>query len=471
MPRVQRALILEDVGTASAMSTPDSQCCGFPESTTTSSPSPYHLLDHEYGMTPQNQIMQRPPVEPPRTQAVRRRLNLESPNSDNSFKTPKSTKKMRASSTSPGITKKPALTRYDTSLGLLTKKFVNLLKSSPQGVVDLNVASERLEVQKRRIYDITNVLEGIGILEKKSKNNIQWRKGHALGSTYNTLQKEIEELENVEKNLDTLISNAECDLRQMNEQKRYAYITYQDLRSVPEYNSQTVMVIKAPPESKLHVPLPSKQPQSTADYSSEKTRYEMTMKSNSGEIEVFLCPDPANLPMKNEDMLGMPVREELIMDENQELCITKSNSHKKLHEKGNLQSDVPSSHPSTSSDISSLKIKEESTVNIPSSVLLDTWQTLVKAEPKSEDSVRSGSGSISRGVRNALISEVDDINSFQFQTTDDQHTSEGDVGMDISQAETLPDEPFLLLEPLSESDYSFSLDNEEGLADLFDFQF
>lgn len=29
--------------------------------------------------------------------------------------------------------------------------------------------------QKRRIYDITNVLEGIGLIEKKSKNSIQWR--------------------------------------------------------------------------------------------------------------------------------------------------------------------------------------------------------------------------------------------------------------------------------------------------------
>ena len=66
-------------------------------------------------------------------------------------------------------------TRYDTSLSLLTKKFINLVEDSNDGVVDLNVASEKLEVQKRRIYDITNVLEGIGILEKKSKNTIQWK--------------------------------------------------------------------------------------------------------------------------------------------------------------------------------------------------------------------------------------------------------------------------------------------------------
>ena len=35
------------------------------------------------------------------------------------------------------------------------------------------------QVQKRRIYDITNVLEGIGLIEKKSKNNIQWKGGGA----------------------------------------------------------------------------------------------------------------------------------------------------------------------------------------------------------------------------------------------------------------------------------------------------
>jgi transcription factor E2F3 len=65
--------------------------------------------------------------------------------------------------------------RYDSSLGLLTKKFVQLIQSSPDGIIDLNAAATELSVQKRRIYDITNVLEGIGLIEKKSKNNIHWK--------------------------------------------------------------------------------------------------------------------------------------------------------------------------------------------------------------------------------------------------------------------------------------------------------
>lgn len=37
-------------------------------------------------------------------------------------------------------------------------------------------AADVLDVkQKRRIYDITNVLEGIGLIEKESKNSIRWK--------------------------------------------------------------------------------------------------------------------------------------------------------------------------------------------------------------------------------------------------------------------------------------------------------
>jgi transcription factor E2F3 len=36
--------------------------------------------------------------------------------------------------------------RYDSSLGLLTKKFINLLKQAPDGILDLNNAAETLEV-------------------------------------------------------------------------------------------------------------------------------------------------------------------------------------------------------------------------------------------------------------------------------------------------------------------------------------
>jgi hypothetical protein len=50
-------------------------------------------------------------------------------------------------------------------------------------------ASESLSVQKRRIYDITNVLEGIGLVEKKSKNMVHW-----CGATVHDLSAEHADL-------------------------------------------------------------------------------------------------------------------------------------------------------------------------------------------------------------------------------------------------------------------------------------
>lgn len=70
-------------------------------------------------------------------------------------------------------------------------------------------AADQLAVrQKRRIYDITNVLEGIGLIEKKSKNSIVWKGGGPGSNTQeftdraSMLKEEISELDQHEKMLD-----------------------------------------------------------------------------------------------------------------------------------------------------------------------------------------------------------------------------------------------------------------------------
>lgn len=56
----------------------------------------------------------------------------------------------------------------------MTLRFISLLKRAPNQTLDLNEAVEKLAVQKRRIYDITNVLEGINLIKKGGKNHIRW---------------------------------------------------------------------------------------------------------------------------------------------------------------------------------------------------------------------------------------------------------------------------------------------------------
>ena len=69
--------------------------------------------------------------------------------------------------------KGPTKSRNESSLSVLTVKFLKMLKEAEKGMLDLNDAVDKLKVQKRRIYDITNVLEGIGYIQKFAKNTIK----------------------------------------------------------------------------------------------------------------------------------------------------------------------------------------------------------------------------------------------------------------------------------------------------------
>jgi hypothetical protein len=65
--------------------------------------------------------------------------------------------------------------KMENTLMTLTNRFTTLLQTAPDCTLDLNDAAAQLSVQKRRIYDITNVLEGIGLIEKQGKNHVCWR--------------------------------------------------------------------------------------------------------------------------------------------------------------------------------------------------------------------------------------------------------------------------------------------------------
>ncbi|PKA53416.1 Transcription factor E2FB [Apostasia shenzhenica] len=100
--------------------------------------------------------------------------------------------------------------RYDSSLSLLTKKFLSLLLEARDGTLDLNKAAHVLDVQKRRMYDITNVLEGIGLIEKSLKNMIRLKDTHMskpkeVDGYKARLKAEVKTLHEEEKRLDRLI--------------------------------------------------------------------------------------------------------------------------------------------------------------------------------------------------------------------------------------------------------------------------
>lgn len=191
--------------------------------------------------------------------------------------------------------------RYDNSLGLLTKKFISLLKQAEDGILDLNNAAETLEVQKRRIYDITNVLEGIGLIEKTLKNRIRWKGLDASGTNLgiSDLQTEVENLILQEQELDESISEMQEKVRELTEEEsnqRWLYLTEEDIKGLPCFKDKTLIAIKAPHGTMLEVP----DPDEAGDYI--QRRYRIVIRSTMGSIDLYLV---SNFDGNLEELVGV----------------------------------------------------------------------------------------------------------------------------------------------------------------------
>jgi len=154
--------------------------------------------------------------------------------------------------------------RFEKSLGLLTTRFVNLLQEAEDGILDLKVAADTLNVrQKRRIYDITNVLEGIGLIEKRNKNCIKWKGAVAGENTQEAserltlLQDELNRLDQHERLLDQHTAWAGQSIRNIMEDEsniQLAYATHEDIAACCP--TETVLAVRAPSGTQLEVPRP-----------------------------------------------------------------------------------------------------------------------------------------------------------------------------------------------------------------------
>ena len=168
--------------------------------------------------------------------------------------------------------------KIENSLSQLTQNFLNYIKKKGRVKISINDLVNDLNVKKRRIYDITNVLQGIGYLDKMGKNNFLWIKNnndenneHAPPnsesakkdiisenyiSNYSQLKKEFDELKSKNNELDDLINRYREEFKlisEKNEFKIYGYITFDDIIELSKNENVHFMLIKAPKGTLINV--------------------------------------------------------------------------------------------------------------------------------------------------------------------------------------------------------------------------
>ncbi len=149
----------------------------------------------------------------------------------------------------------------ENSLGQLTKNFINYIKTTGKKSININDLVNKLEVKKRRIYDITNVLQGIGYLQKSGKNEIVWTKTinnkvkikkkivtQKKTNSNNKRKQNLEKLEQEKQSLEEKIINFKDEFNGIAKRvdfAKYGYITMDDLKKLSISDKVDLLVIKA----------------------------------------------------------------------------------------------------------------------------------------------------------------------------------------------------------------------------------
>ncbi|XP_019934483.1 transcription factor E2F4 [Paralichthys olivaceus] len=356
----------------------------------------------------------------------------------------------------------PTPSRHEKSLGLLTTKFVTLLQEAKDGVLDLKAAADTLAVrQKRRIYDITNVLEGIGLIEKKSKNSIQWK---GVGPGCNTreiadklidLKAELDDLALREHELDQQRVWVQQSIKNVTDDSNnspMAYVKHEDLCGA--FKGDTLLAIRAPIGTQLEVPIPE------AVLNGQR-KYQIRLKSSSGPIEVLLVnKDPSSA---SPVVLPVPPPDDVL----QNLPAPPTSQPVTAASQVPKSAPVPCTKPGPATTSDSVT---EVTSTTPLSPTTDTPATVTQ-QLQSSASLDGSASSSASAIFEPIKSDPSELLDFpkdlseMFDPT--REIISGDLLEDLMSSEVFS--PLLRLSPPpSDHDYIYNLDETEGLCDLFD---
>lgn len=311
------------------------------------------------------------------------------------------------------------------SLKSLTKiavRFVELMHRSEGGRIDLKEAVTVLAVpQKRRIYDITNVLEGIGLIEKITKSVVQWKgilpgdNAHVTSRQHMLLKCELQDLTEKEEMLDLQMRCVRQSIKNIYEDcNALSYVNQEDICN--SFSGHTLLAVQAPSGTQLDVPIPKA-------IRDGPTTYQVHLKSTNGPINIMLL----NKRSANSEAVALPFPP------------SKDVQHRARLALGNLtevQIRALSCQPSENSNQKNVR----------------TLQTLFR-EMESNKSGMSGFHCLSKNIRD-LLDPSKDINA-------EVHPGKGAELFKVI-PEVIPLSP----PPLGE--YHWDLDDSEGVCDLFD---
>ncbi|XP_050100255.1 transcription factor E2F4 [Anopheles aquasalis] len=351
--------------------------------------------------------------------------------------------------------------RVDKSLTLLTLGMVKMLRESPDGSLFLGEVAKTLRVnQKRRVYDVTNVLEGIGLIEKTGKNHVRWI-GEELTSescrgTARQIGMHIKErrklelreawfdakLQRMRKNVELVLKDARA--------RSYLYVTSDDLTRVLPFERRHMLILcsdyPSPGKQSTAEPFPS---QSSMIYRRMQRVLKVRTKQRDQPLDMLLLQTPDGA------CYTRPSRRAAIFREDPASYVRLDMNEEQLWKIGDQQSPTNGTEGPDNGATASEELREEKKPEGQEDGSKDECDDDAEEEELRRERQRME-------LARLLLDERTDRTGYsQYQarqwSTKEQETERGDFST-----------PFILLELKRYGGYPVALTEDDGVHELFD---
>ncbi|KAH0790013.1 transcription factor E2F [Histomonas meleagridis] len=161
----------------------------------------------------------------------------------------------------------------------LTQDFLRVLMAANGQELDLSQVEKTLDASKRRIYDVTNVLAGIGVIERTGKSKVRWV-GNKVNVDDNAAYRDLLHHESELERLTKMVDDSLAELDSTQDFQSFAWVSEKDIMCLKGNSDISIFALRGPSDLSIQVP------------EEEGNIHRLICKSNQGTIDLIQVNSP-----------------------------------------------------------------------------------------------------------------------------------------------------------------------------------
>lgn len=164
----------------------------------------------------------------------------------------------------------------------LTQDFLDFMMKADGAEIELGKVEQCLGASKRRLYDVTNVLAGIGLIERCGKSKVKWiaeNTGIEEGTHLKDLRSQETEIDRMTMFVDKTLK----ELASSDDFKNFGWVTHEDVGKIVNGEDIALFALRGPNDLSIELP---------DDEDPNRSRHRLVCTSQIGTVDLFQISQP-----------------------------------------------------------------------------------------------------------------------------------------------------------------------------------